>query len=107
VPIEGMESLIAARPYYSQAVIPIKHYEQAANDADVPTIGMRTTLVSAEAVSPEVVYAVTKLIFERLDFLRAQHPALAELTAAGMLEGLSAPVHPGALRYYREAGLKE
>ena len=106
VPIDTMDALIQERPYYSKAVIPVKYYEQAQNDADVPTIGMRTTLVTSSTVSPDVVYTVTKIIFEHLDTLRQQHPALADLKKEDMLEGLSAPIHEGAMRYYREAGLK-
>lgn len=106
VPIDTMDALIAERPYYSKGVIPIKYYEQATNDADVPTIGIRTTLVTSRDVADDVVYTVTKTIFEHLDSLRQQHPALADLEKQGMLESLFAPVHDGAMRYYREAGLK-
>src|SRR5690606_17862668 len=101
-----MDALIAERPYYSKGVIPVKYYEQAKNDADVPTIGIRTTLVTSSAVSADVIYTVTKTIFEHLDGLRQQHPALADLDQQGMLESLFAPVHDGAMRYCREAGLK-
>lgn len=106
VPIDTMDALIAERPYYSKGVIPVKYYEQAKNDADVPTIGIRTTLVTSSAVSADVIYTVTKTIFEHLDGLRQQHPALADLDQQGMLESLFAPVHDGAMRYCREAGLK-
>lgn len=106
VPIDTMEALIHERPYYMAAAIPIKYYDQVKNEADVPTIGIRTTLVTAASVSPEVVYTVTKTIFEHLDVLRQQHPALADLDKEGMLDGLFAPIHEGAMRYYREVGLK-
>lgn len=105
VPIDTMDALINAQPYYTPARIPIKYYDQAENEADVPTIGIRTTLVTSSAVAPDTIYAVTKAIFGNLDTLRQQHPALADLDAEGMLEGLFAPVHEGATRYFDEAGL--
>jgi TRAP transporter TAXI family solute receptor len=106
VPIEPDAAFWERHPYYSKAVIPAKYYENAMVDGDVATIGMPTTLVTSADVADDVVYEVTKIIFEHLDALRAQHPALADLTAEAMLEGSSAPIHPGAMRYYREAGLK-
>jgi hypothetical protein len=69
------------------------------------TIGVMTTLVTSEAVAADVVYAVTREVFENLESLRAVHPALARLQPAEMLLGRTAPLHPGAERYYREAGL--
>jgi TRAP-type uncharacterized transport system substrate-binding protein len=53
-----------------------------------------------------VVYAITKEVFENLDEFKALHPAFSVLTKESMLTGLSAPIHPGALKYYKEAGLK-
>lgn len=105
VPLTGMDKLIDAHPYYSAAEIPVKLYPKAANKKDVPTLGMKTVLLTSASVPDGVVYAVTKEIFENLDGLRKMHPALARLKKAEMLKGLSAPLHPGAARYYREAGL--
>ena len=59
-----------------------------------------------EKVKDDVVYALTKAVFENLDELRKQHPAFKHLTKEGMLKGLSAPIHPGAMKYFKEAGLK-
>jgi TRAP transporter TAXI family solute receptor len=105
VPIEPGSAFWRQHPYFSKAVIPVKYYENAVNDAEVPTIGMPTTLVTSADVADDVVYEVTKIIFDHLGALRAQHPALADLDPAEMLKGSTAPIHPGALRYYREAGL--
>ena len=57
-------------------------------------------------MSEDVVYAVTKEVFDNFDSFKKLHPAYAVLTKEGMLEGLSAQLHPGALKYYKEAGLK-
>ncbi len=105
VPITEMTKLIEVSPYYAEARIPVRHYPKATNKQDVPTIGMMTTVVTSAKVSDDVVYALTKELFENLEQFKKQHPAFAELTPAGMLKGLSAPLHPGAEKYYKEAGL--
>ena len=107
VPITGMDTLIAASPYYAKATIPADFYPAAANtNKTVETIGMMTTVVTSAKVKDDVVYALTKAVFENLDELRKQHPAFKHLTKEGMLKGLSAPIHPGAMKYFKEAGLK-
>ena len=108
VPIEGpaIDELIAAHPYYAKAYIPISQYPSVTNEADVPTYGVKATLCTSADVPDEVVYALTKEVFDNLDEFKALHPAFATLTRQNMLEGLSAPLHPGALKYYREASLK-
>jgi TRAP transporter TAXI family solute receptor len=106
VPITGMDKLLAEAPYYSTATIPIKLYPKARNDADVPSIGVMTTIVTGANVPDDVVYALTKELFASLAEFRTMHPAFESLTAEGMLKGMSAPIHPGAMRYYTEAALK-
>jgi TRAP transporter TAXI family solute receptor len=72
---------------------------------EVLTFGVLATLCTSSKIPEEVVYVLTKVVFENLDEFRRQHPAFVNLTKEGMLEGLSAPLHPGALKYYKEAGL--
>ena len=105
VPVTGMAKLLARCPYYAEAVIPIALYPNAANKADAATVGVMTTLVTSADVDEDIVYAVTKELFDNLDKFRTTHPALAILTKEGMLKGLTAPLHAGALKYYREVGL--
>lgn len=105
VPITGMEKLLAECPYYAVAAIPVKNYPMSSSKEDVPSIGMMTTFVTSSDVPEDVVYKVTKAIFSNLDELRKMHPALENLTPEGMLKGLSAPLHPGAEKYLKEAGL--
>lgn len=107
VPITGMDKLIEQFSHYAEGVIPIKLYPSAANTEDVPTIGVVTTLVTSAAVPDEVVYAVTRELFDNLDEVKKIHPAFEPLTREGMLTRLSAPIHPGAERYFRETGLAE
>ena len=75
-------------------------------DYDVTTIAQPNFLAVNADVPEEHVYLITKTMFENLGFLRAIHPATNELTLEGALGGLPAPLHPGALRFYREAGIE-
>jgi hypothetical protein len=102
----AIDDMIKEKPYYARAMIPVKFYEGAVNEADVPTFGVKATFVTSADVSDDVVYAITKEVFENFDAFIKLHPAYGVLTKQGMLEGLSAPIHPGAMKYYKEVGLK-
>ena len=105
IPITDTQALLDRYPYYAQAVIPIKFYPGADNKADIPTFGVKATFVTSSEVPDETVYAITKEVFENLDQFKKLHPAYEVLTPHGMLQGLSAPIHPGAMKYYKEAKL--
>jgi TRAP transporter TAXI family solute receptor len=102
----GIDKLIAGSPYYAKATIPIGLYPGAQNNSDVETFGVKATLVTSAKVADDVVYAVTKEIFDNFDQFKKLHVAFAMLTRADMLEGQFAQIHPGAMKYYKEAGLK-
>lgn len=104
--ITGIDGLLKKYPYYAKAFIPAKLYPGAVGGANVDTFGVKATFVTSAKVSDDVVYAITKEVFENFDSFKKLHPAYAVLTKKGMLEGLSAPIHPGAMKYYKEAGLK-
>jgi TRAP transporter TAXI family solute receptor len=104
--ITGIDTLLEQHPYYAVTTIPITHYPNFQNTEDVPTYGVKATLVTSADVPEEIVYAVTKEVFENLDKFRKLHDALSTLTKESMLEGLSVPFHKGALKYFKEAGLK-
>jgi TRAP transporter TAXI family solute receptor len=101
----GIEALLHKHPYYAEAVIPAGFYPNTENSSDVETIGVKATFVTSSELDENVVYAITREVFDNLDEFKKLHPAYGVLTKANMLQGLSAPVHRGALRYYREAGL--
>jgi len=110
IPISGpaIDKLIADNKFYSKTTIPVQRlYPGLEDPMDVITFGVIATLCAASRLPADLVYTVTKEVFENLDHFRRQHPALADLTKEGMLEGLSAPLHPGALKYYKKAGLNE
>ncbi|OQX05624.1 MAG: C4-dicarboxylate ABC transporter substrate-binding protein [Desulfobacteraceae bacterium IS3] len=100
-----IEKLLKEKPYYAKTAVPVKLYSTAVNDADVETFGVKATFVTSAKVAEDVVYAITKEVFENLDEFKKLHPAYESLTKAGMLEGMSAEIHPGAMKYYKEAGL--
>ncbi len=105
VTVDGaaIEALIADNDYYRSATIPGGMYR--GNDADVKTFGVGATFVSSADVSEEVVYILVKSVFDNIDDFRKLHPAFANLDPQEMATaGLSAPLHPGAAKYYREQG---
>jgi len=108
VPITGpgIDKLIADNPYYAKAKVPIALYPGAQNDGDVETFGVKATFVTSAKVPENVVYAITKEVFDNFDDFKNLHPAYAVLTKENMMDGLSAPLHAGAEKYYKEAGLK-
>jgi TRAP transporter TAXI family solute receptor len=104
VPITGpaVDGLIADNPYYAKAVIPGGLYR--GNDSPTPTFGVRATLVTTAATPDDVVYSLVKSVFENFEEFKRLHPALAQLDQGEMARtALTAPLHPGAERYYREA----
>ena len=106
VSITDIEPLVKKFPYYSLTNIDMAQYPEATNaNEKVTTVGMLATFVTSAKVPDDVVYAITKEVFENLDEFKKLHPALEGLTRETMLEGLTAPIHPGALKYYKEAGL--
>ena len=106
IPVAGPEvdALVEENPYYSKAVIPGGMYP--GNPDDVETFGVRATFVSSADVPEEVVYQVVKAVFENFEDFKKLHPAFASLEKEEMITAaLSAPLHPGAEKYYKEAGL--
>ncbi|MCJ2163243.1 MULTISPECIES: TAXI family TRAP transporter solute-binding subunit [unclassified Pseudodesulfovibrio] len=107
VSITGVDSLFAKYPFYAPSIIPMRYYPDALNSgADVMSFGVKATLITSADIPDDVVYVVTREVFENFDEFKKLHPAFSELTKKSMLRGLSAPIHPGAMRYYREVGLK-
>jgi len=101
-----IETLVEENPYYRVAVIPGGMY--AGNPQDTTTFGVGATFVSATTVPEDVVYVVAKAVMQNLDDFRNLHPAFANLKAEEMVrDGLSAPLHAGAAKAYKELGLIE
>ena len=99
----GVDELASDSPFFSAMSIPAGLY--SSNDMAVPTFGLLETVIATEDLDENTAYTIVKVVFENLDSLRKSHPAFSALTPEHMhSRGLSAPLHPGALKYYRERG---
>ena len=98
IPVEGtgIDKLTSEFPYYAKAIVAKELYPKALNTEDVPTFGVKATFVTSSDMPDEIVYAIVKEVFDNLEAFKKLHPAYAQLTKENMLEGLSAPLHPGA-----------
>ena len=105
VDISGPEidSLIAELPYFAKATIPGGFYP--GNPDPVVSFGVAATLVASATLAEDAVYDMVRAVFENFDTFRRLHPAFNGLASRDMVSrALSAPLHEGALRYYRERG---
>jgi len=105
IPLRGpaIDALLQRTPYYARVTIPGGTYP--GNTEATETYGVLATLVTSTRVPADVVYVLVKSVFERFDEFRAMHPAFAMVDRAAMLkQGLTAPLHDGAIRYYRDKG---
>jgi len=100
-----VDALIAKYPYYANSIIPQKFYTNSVNTEDIKTFGVKATFVTSVKVSDDVVYAIVKEVFDNFDKFKKLHPAYSVLTKESMMKGLSAPVHSGAIKYYKEHDL--
>lgn len=101
---ELVERFLRQNPYYSAATIPANSY--ANQPAAISSVGLLATLATTANENEEAVYQMTRAIYEGFDTLKAAHPALADLDKMQTVKaGLSAPLHPGAARYLRAAGM--
>lgn len=100
---DAIDKLIDHNTYYAKATIPGGLYK--GNDEDIETFGVKATFVTSADVDEDVVYTVVQAVFENFDRFKGLHPAFANLKEEDMISaGLSAPLHPGAEKYYRERG---
>ena len=100
----AIDKLVESNPYYAKATIPGGMYN--GNPDDITTFGVGATVVSSSAVPEEYVYRMTKAVFEKFDDFKKLHPAFEVLDKKAMTtNALSAPLHDGAAKYYKEAGL--
>jgi len=104
-PVVGPEvdKMIKDNPYFAKADVPAGLYKGI--DAPVPTFGVKAVLVTSTDVSDKAVYTLVKAILENFDAFKKLHPAYANITKESLLDGLSAPQHEGAKKYFKEAGL--
>ncbi|MGB1227034.1 MAG: TAXI family TRAP transporter solute-binding subunit [Poseidonibacter sp.] len=104
-PLEGsnIDALVKKYPYFAKADVPAGMYK--GNPDATPTFGVKAVLVTSDDVSEKAVYTVIKAILENFDDFKKLHPAYNNITKKSLLDGLSAPLHEGAQKYFKEAGL--
>jgi len=105
VPITGpaVDALVKKHSYFAYATIPGGLYSN--NPQPTKTYGVLATMVTSTRVPADMVYLVTKAVFDNFDEFKKLHPAFAHLDPKNMVaDGLTAPLHEGAARYYREKG---
>ncbi|AMG13846.1 TAXI family TRAP transporter solute-binding subunit [Vibrio vulnificus] len=99
-----IDKIVADNPYYAYSTVPAGMYR--GTDKDVKSFGVAATLVTTADVSDDVAYNVAKAVFENFDTFKRLHPAFATLKKEDMVSaGISIPLHPGAVKYYKEVGL--
>ena len=105
IPIDNniLENLIDKYPYFTKGLIQAGTYRGQEND--IPTFGVKAVLVTNENVNEHTVYLLVKAILENFDEFKKLHPAYENLTKESLLNGLSAPLHDGAKKYFEEVGL--
>ena len=98
----AIDKLVSENSFYRTATIPAGMYN---NDRDIQTFGVGATFVSSSDVPDNVVYTIVKSVFDNFDDFKKLHPAFANLKEKEMItDSLSAPIHPGAAKYYKERG---
>ncbi len=105
IPIKGpaIQKLFKKYPYYAPGVISGAFYKGV--NHDTPSIGVKAVLVTSTKIPEKVVYTVTKAILDNFAAFKKLHPAYKTITKKSLLDGLSIPQHPGAIKAFKEAGL--
>ncbi|ENO80759.1 TRAP transporter solute receptor, TAXI family protein [Thauera sp. 27] len=99
----GVDKLVAEHPYFAKVSIPGGMY--ANNPDPAETFGVVASFVTSAKVPADTVYTMVKAVFENFEDFKKLHPAFANLDPAHMIkDGLSAPLHEGAVKYYKEKG---
>ena len=104
IPLENIPAMLEAGSFYSATTIPAGTYERAGG-GDIETVGVNAILLTSADVPEELVYAMTKAVFKNIDVSSEFSKEFGALFAQRYFEGVSAPLHPGASRYFREAGI--
>lgn len=102
IDLDVIDKLVATNSYYVKATIPGGMY--AGNPSSIQTFGVKASLVTSEKANADTVYNIVKAVFENFDNFKTLHPVFSSLKKEDMIkEGNSAPIHPGALKYFKEA----
>ena len=104
IPVEGAgaKAVCSEHPFYTKTVVPGGTYR--GTDGDVQALSVKATLVVSSSLSDDVVYRMTKALFENLEKLGEAHPKGRDVSAPAAISGVTIYFHPGAVKYYRECG---
>jgi TRAP transporter TAXI family solute receptor len=100
---EHAAKLIRKYPFYTKFDVPGGTYKGV--DANAQTVAVVATYIVSDRLSEDLVYKMTKALFENAEEITVGHPKGAELDPAYSVSSISIPMHPGAEKYYREAGV--
>ncbi|WMI81439.1 TAXI family TRAP transporter solute-binding subunit [Anaerotignum sp. MB30-C6] len=100
---EHAEALMSEYPFYTKTIIPGGTYSAVADD--VQTLSVRATLITANDVTEDAIYELTKALFENKDALANSNAKFEELDPNAATQGISVPFHPGAEKYFKEIGV--
>lgn len=105
VPIDGAtrDEIIKKYPFFAADVIPANSYK--GQPEDVGTVAVQCMMVVREDLPDDIVYAMTKALFENLDALKTAHAKGNDVSLARALDGITVPLHPGAEKYFKEVGI--
>lgn len=106
VPVDAawVDGFVAQNTAYATASIPAETYRGTPKDTQ--TIGLKAVVLTSTFMPDEVAYEIVKSVFEDIDNFKKLHPAFVDLDKKTMVkDGVSAPLHPGALKYFKEVGL--
>lgn len=102
---EHAAKLMEQYPFYTQYSVPANTYKGVAED--VKTVAVVATYIVSDQLDEDLVYQITKALFENADEIAAAHPKGAELDPEYSVSSISIPIHPGAEKYYKEIGVLE
>jgi TRAP transporter TAXI family solute receptor len=104
----GIDQMVADKNYYTKTTVPVgQFYPGADNSVDVKTFGVIATLCTSSKMPDNLVYTITKEVFENFEEFKRQHPAFVVLAKEDMFKGLTAPLHSGAIKYFKEVRLMQ
>ena len=101
---EHADKLIESYPFYTKYKVPGGSYKGV--DSDAQTVAVVATYIVSDELDEDLVYKMTKALFENADEIAKAHPKGAELDPEYSVSGISIPIHPGALKYYKEIGVQ-
>ena len=100
-----LDKMVESYPFFTKLTLPKDFYPSLSNNSDIETLSIKTSLITSTETPNHIVYSLTKEIFENLNDLRSKSEVTLNLEVKELFKGLTIPLHPGALMYFKEKGL--